>query len=51
MKREYRGVLIVLKKVRVWLYGVYFILETDARILTTQLNRSGADLPSALITK
>ncbi len=48
---ECRGVLIALKKVRAWLYGVHFILETDARVLAAQLNQSGADLPGALMTK
>ena len=37
-KRECRGVLKALKKVRYWLYGVRFILETDANVLVTQLN-------------
>ena len=32
-KRECRGVLKALKKVRHWLYGVHFILETDANVL------------------
>ena len=50
-KRECRGVLKALKKVRYWLYGVHFILETDAEVLVAQLNRSGTDLPGALITR
>ena len=49
-KRECWGVLKALKKVRYWLYGVRFILETDARVLVAQLNRSGTDLPGALVT-
>ena len=40
-KRECRGVLKALKKVRYWLYGVRFILETDASVLVAQLDRSG----------
>ena len=49
-KRECRGVLKALKKVRYWLYGVTFILKTDAEVLVAQLNRSGIDLPGALVT-
>ncbi len=37
-KRECRGVLKALKKVRYWLYGVRFVLKTDARVLVAQLN-------------
>lgn len=48
---KYRGVLKALKKVRYWLYGVRFVLETDARVLVAQLNRSNIDLPRALVTR
>ncbi len=51
MKREYRGVLIALKKVRVWLYSVHFILEIDISVLIIQLNRSGADLSGVLMIR
>jgi hypothetical protein len=50
-KRECRAILKAFKKFRSWLYKVYFVLETDANVLTTQLNRSGTDLPSALLTR
>ena len=50
-KRECRGVLKALKKVRYWLYGVRFVLKTDARVLVAQLNQSGTDLPGALVTR
>ena len=50
-KRECRNVLKALKKVRYWLYGVRFVLETDANVLVAQLNRSGTDLPGALVTR
>ena len=50
-KRECRGVLKALKKVRYWLYGVRFVLESDARVLVAQLNQSGTDLPGALVTR
>ena len=49
-KRECRGVLKALKKVRYWLYWVRFILETYANVLVAQFNRSGTDLPGALVT-
>jgi ribonuclease HI len=50
-KRECRGVLKALRKVRYWLYGVRFTLETDASVLVAQLNRSATDLPGALVTR
>ena len=50
-KRECRGVLKVLKKVREYLYGVHFILETDAAVLVAQLNQHATDLPGALVTR
>jgi hypothetical protein len=50
-KRECRGVLKALKKVRYYLYGVHFTLEIDAQVLVAQLNRSGTDLPGALVTR
>ncbi len=50
-KKECRGILKALKKVRYWLYGIKFILEKDANFLVAQLNRSGTDLPGALVTK
>ena len=50
-KRECRGVLKCLKKFRYYLYGIRFVLETDAEVLVAQLNRSGTDLPGALVTR
>ena len=50
-KRECRGVLKALKKVRYWLYGVRFILETDASVLVAQLKQLGTDLLGALVTQ
>ena len=40
-----------MKKVSYWLYGVRFVLETDANILVAQLNRSGTNLPRALVSQ
>lgn len=51
LKRECRGLLKALKKFRWWLYGIHFVLETDANTLVAQLNRSAADLPGALVTR
>jgi len=39
-KRECRGVLKMLKKCRGYLYSISFILEINANILVTQLNKS-----------
>ena len=50
-KRECRAVLKALKKFRVYLYGVRFVLETDARTLVHQLNLPASDLPGAAITQ
>jgi hypothetical protein len=50
-KRECRGVLKALRACRFDLYGVHFILETDAQVLIAQLNRSATDLPGALIVR
>ena len=48
-KREYRELLKALKKVRFWLYEVWFIIEIDVNILIAQLNRSAADLSEILM--
>ncbi len=50
-KRECRGVLTALKKVKYWLYWVKSVLETDARVLIAKLIQSGTDLPEALVTR
>jgi hypothetical protein len=39
-----------MKKMRSELYGVHFILETDAKVLVEQLNGAASDLPGALLT-
>ena len=43
--------LKAMRKVRFWLYGVHFVLETDANVLVAQLNRSATDLPGSLVTR
>ena len=50
-KRECRALLLCLKKFRHYLYGIQFVVETDARVLRDQLNKSAADLPGAMITR
>ena len=50
-KRECRGVLCALKKLRCHLYGIHFVLETDAQVLVHQLKGSMFDLPGALINR
>ena len=50
-KHECKAMLLALKKFRPWIYGVHFVVETDARTLVDQLNRSATDLPGALITR
>ena len=51
IKRKCRSILKALKKVRYCLYGVKFVLGTDANILVAQLNRSSRDLLGALVTR
>jgi hypothetical protein len=50
-KRECRGLVKCLQKVRFWLYGVHFILELDANTLVAQLSKAATDLPGALVTR
>lgn len=50
-KLECRALLKALKKFKQWLYGVTFVVETDAQTLCAQLNRSATDLPGALVTQ
>jgi reverse transcriptase-like protein len=45
------AVLRALKKFRSYLYGVRFVLETDAKTLVAQLNRSATDLPGSLVVR
>ncbi len=48
-KQECHELLKALKKVRAYLYEVFFIVKLDAQTLVSQLNRSAADIPEALI--
>jgi hypothetical protein len=44
-------VLCILKKLKIWLIGVHFILETDANTLVAQLNGAVNDHPGAMLTR
>jgi hypothetical protein len=50
-KHECKALLLALKKFRSYIYGVRFEVETDAKTLIAQLQRSATDLPGALITR
>ncbi|KAK1913548.1 hypothetical protein P3342_005485 [Pyrenophora teres f. teres] len=50
-KHECKALLLTLKKFRSYLYGVRFTVETDAKTLVAQLQRSATDLPGALVTR
>jgi len=50
-KRECRGVLCALRRMRNMLYGAHFILETDAMVLVHQLNGAASDVPGSLIMR
>ena len=49
IKQKYCNLLKTLKKIRFWLYKMQFIIEIDANILMTQLNRSAANFSKVLI--
>jgi hypothetical protein len=51
VKLECRGLLKALKKLRFWLYGRYFTIETDAQTLIWILNQPPNDLPNAMMTR
>ena len=42
---------MILKKFRLWVYGVYFVIKTDIYVLIIQLNRSGTDISGVLIIR
>jgi hypothetical protein len=49
VKRECRAAAKALKAVRFYLYGIQFVLETDALTLVAQLNRSATDVPGSVV--
>jgi len=50
-KLECRGLLKALKKLRVYLYGVRFVMEIDARTLVHQLNLPASDLLGSVVNR
>jgi len=50
-KRECRGLMKALKKFRNYVYGVRFLVETDANTLVHQQHLPANDLPEALVTR
>ena len=50
-KRECRAMLYAIRRLRSYLYGAHFILETDAQVLVHQLNGRANDVPGALIMR
>ena len=51
VKLECRGLMNALKKLRFWLYGRHFLLETDAQTLVWLVNQPPNDLPNAMLTR
>ena len=51
VRLECRGLLKALKKLRFWLFGRFFRVETDAQTLVWLLNQPPNDLPNALLTR
>jgi hypothetical protein len=50
-KRECLSILKALRKLKPWLYSIYFQLETDANTLVHQLNKAASDLPNSVMTR
>ena len=50
-KREWRALLRALKKLKVWIYGVRFVVEINAKTLLYQLNLPIVDLTGAMVTR
>lgn len=50
-KRELRGLLYLMKRFRRYLFGVRFVVETDALVLVHQLNGAASDVPGALMMR
>ena len=51
VKLECRGLLKALKKLRYWLFGRFFLVETDAQTLVWLLNQPPNDLPNTMLTR
>ena len=51
VRLECRGLLKALKKLRFWLYGRHFYVETDSQTLVWLLNQPPNDLPNAMMTR
>ena len=51
LKLECRGLLKSLKKIRFWLFGRYFTVQTDSQALVWLLNQPPNDLPNAMMTR
>lgn len=50
-KKECLGVVKALRRLRNYLYGIRFHLETDAKVLIAQLNDGFSALPGAVLTR
>jgi hypothetical protein len=50
-KRECKGMLHAIRRLRSYVFGLHFILETDAKVLVDQLNGSVNDVPGAHVTR
>jgi hypothetical protein len=50
-KRELRGLLNLMKRFKRYLFGVHFVIETDALVLVYQLNGAASDIPGSLMMR
>ena len=51
LKLECRGLIKALKKLRFWLFGRFFTVNTDSQTLVWLLNQPPNDLPNAMMTR
>ena len=51
IKRECKGMLHILKKLKIWLIKMYFVMKTDANTLVIQLNGAAYDYLNAILTR
>ena len=50
-KRKCRKLLKALKKIRFWLYEIYFVVKINVNTFVTQLNQSIVDLSKVFVTR
>ena len=49
LKLETLGLVKALKKLKIWLHGRHFVVETDAQSLVWMVNQIPHDMPNAMV--